>query len=301
MTTHDTPTPRGAVVVGVDGSPSSDQAIDWAVEEAARRKLPLHLLHVFVQDYPTMTIGIPPQVEDLKAVAQTIVTDAIHRVARLAPDLTVTAAVHSGSAAKYLIDASARADTVVVGTQGRRGLARVMLGSTAAQVAAHSVCPVVVVREAPPTASSMDRRVIVGVDGAGVAHDAVGYAFGQASSRGASLTVVHGWWLEYAGDVFAVPYTGGDHEELELSQRALVSEAIAGWSEKYPDVEVRQQIVRADPVELLTKDSAGADLVVVGSRGRGGFTGLLLGSVSRHVLQLAQCPVAVVRTRPVEH
>ncbi|MGN6302743.1 MAG: universal stress protein [Angustibacter sp.] len=296
MTVHATPTPRGAVVVGVDGSPSSDLAIDWAVDEATRRKLPLHLIHVFVQDYPTMTIGIPPVLDDLRAVAQTVINDAVARANRLGPNLSVTAAVHSGSAAKFLIDASTRADTVVVGTAGRRGMTRLVLGSTAAQVAAHSQSPVVVVRQAPPAAQSADRRVIVGVDGAGVSHDAVGYAFGQASSRGASLTVVHGWWLEYAGDVFAVPYTGGEHEELEMSQRALVSEAIAGWSEKYPDVEVRQQIVRAEPVELLTKDSAGADLLVVGSRGRGGFSGLLLGSVSRHVLQLAECPVAVVRT-----
>jgi nucleotide-binding universal stress UspA family protein len=301
MTIHDTATPRGAVVVGVDGSPTSDLAIDWAVEEAARRKLPLHLLHVFVQDYPTMTIGIPPAIDDLRALAQSVITEGIHRVGALSPDLRVTAAVHTGSAAKYLIDASTRADTVVVGTQGRRGLARAMLGSTAAQVATHSSCPVVVVRQPPPTAISTERRVIVGVDNAGVSHDAVGYAYGQASARGATLTVVHGWWLEYAGDVFAVPYTGGEHEELEMSQRALVAESIAGWSEKYPDVQVRQQIVRAEPVELLTKDSAGADLLVVGSRGRGGFTGLLLGSVSRHVLQLAQCPVAVVRTQPVEH
>ncbi len=300
MTVHDTLTPRGAVVVGVDGSPSSELAIDWAVDEAARRNLPLHLVHVFVQDYPTMTVGIPPAIDDLRGMAQTVINDAVARANRLGPDLSVTAAVHTGSAAKFLIDASTRADTVVVGTAGRRGMARVMLGSTAAQVAAHSQCPVVVVRQAPPAAMSADRRVIVGVDGAGVSHDAVGYAFGQASSRGASLTVVHGWWLEYAGDVFAVPYTGGEHEELEMSQRALVSEAIAGWSEKYPDVEVRQQIVRAEPVELLTKDSAGADLVVVGSRGRGGFSGLLLGSVSRHVLQLADCPVAVVRTRSHE-
>lgn len=297
MTVHDTLTPRGAVVVGVDGSPSSELAIDWAVDEATRRNLPLHLVHVFVQDYPTMTVGIPPALDDLRGMAQTVVNDAVARANRLGPELSVTAAVHTGSAAKFLIDASTRADTVVVGTAGRRGMARMMLGSTAAQVAAHSQCPVVVVRQAPPTAMSADRRVIVGVDGAGVSHDAVGYAFGQASSRGASLTVVHGWWLEYAGDVFAVPYTGGEHEELEMSQRALVSEAIAGWSEKYPDVEVRQQIVRAEPVELLTKDSAGADLLVVGSRGRGGFAGLLLGSVSRHVLQLADCPVAVVRTR----
>ncbi|HEX3004412.1 MAG TPA: universal stress protein [Angustibacter sp.] len=297
MTVHDTLTPRGAVVVGVDGSPSSELAIDWAVDEATRRNLPLHLVHVFVQDYPTMTVGIPPALDDLRGMAQTVVNDAVARANRLGPELSVTAAVHTGSAAKFLIDASTRADTVVVGTAGRRGMARMMLGSTAAQVAAHSQCPVVVVRHAPPTAMSADRRVIVGVDGAGVSHDAVGYAFGQASSRGASLTVVHGWWLEYAGDVFAVPYTGGEHEELEMSQRALVSEAIAGWSEKYPDVEVRQQIVRAEPVELLTKDSAGADLLVVGSRGRGGFAGLLLGSVSRHVLQLADCPVAVVRTR----
>jgi nucleotide-binding universal stress UspA family protein len=299
MSTYDTPTPHGAVVVGVDGSPSSDLAVDWAVEEADRRRLPLHLLHVFVQDYP-MTVGLPPRVEDLSTIAESVMADAAERVARLAPDLRVTAAVHGGSAAKNIIDASTRADTVVVGTRGRHGLARVLLGSTAGQVAAHGVCPVVVVRQTPPLARSVDRRVIVGVDGGGLAHDAVGYAFAQASSRGASLTVAHAWSLQYAGDALAVPYTSEVDEEVELSQRAMVAEAIAGWREKYPDVEVHQQIVRSAAVELLTKDSAGADLLVVGSRGRGGFAGLLLGSVSRHVLQLAECPVAVVHNRPVD-
>ena len=301
MTVHDTSTPRGAVVVGVDGSPSSDLALDWAVDEATRRRLPLHVVHVFVQDYPTMTIGIPPVLDDLRAVAHTVLNDAVARANRLGPQLQVTSALHTGSAAKFLIEASARADTVVVGTAGRRGLARAVLGSTAAQVAAHSQAPVVVVRQAAPTAVSADRRVVVGVDGAGGCHDAIGYAFAQASSRGASLTAAHGWWLEYAGDVFAVPYTEGEHEELETSQRALVSEAIAGWSEKYPDVEVHQQIVRAEPVGLLTRDSAGADLLVVGSRGRGGFAGLLLGSVSSACAEHAHCPVLVVHEKHERH
>lgn len=294
-------TPRGAVVVGYDGSAQSDLALAWGADEARRRRLPLHLVHAYVQDYPTMAVGAPPRVDDLHAIAQRLVTDAVHRAALLAPDVEISRALHTGSAAKHLVEASTRADTVVVGTQGRRGIARVLLGSTAAQVATHSACPVVVVRNPPSEAASADRRVVVGVDGAGVAHDAVGYAFAQASSRGASLTVAHGWWLEYAGDVFAVPFTGADNDELELSQRALVAEAIAGWAQKYPDVQVHQQIVRADAVELLTKDSDGAELLVVGSRGRGGFTGLLLGSVSRHVLQLAHCPVAVVRTHPEHH
>src|SRR6476469_9944597 len=124
------PVPRGAVVVGVDGSASSALAMDWAVEEAGRRRLPVHLLHVFVQDYPTMTIGIPPHMEDLRSAADDIVDDAVNRVASMAPGVTVTSSMATGSAAKHLIDASTRADTVVVGTHGRRGLTRLLLGST---------------------------------------------------------------------------------------------------------------------------------------------------------------------------
>ncbi len=284
----------GAVVIGVDGSQSGVLALEWGLAEATRRHLAVHLLHAFVQDYPTMAIAAPPPMRDLRGAAESVLHEATRRARHIAPDLTITGAVHTGSPARFLVEASRRADTVVVGTQGLRGLARAMLGSTAGQVAAHSHCPVVVVRESVQVAPHGE-QVVVGVDAGGFSREAVGYAYAQASARGTGLTVVHSWWLEYGGTELAGPPTGPDQGQVELGAQTVVAEAVAGWGQQYPDVQVERVVVHGDAVDVLVKESAGADLLVVGSRGRGGFSGLLLGSVSRHVLQLAQCPVAVVR------
>lgn len=289
--------PQGSIVVGIDGSRTGDRALDWALDDAARRKRPVHLVHAFVE-YPKITVEVTADVGDLRTYAESVVQEAVQRAAKLAPGVPVTTSVRAGSAARHLVEASEYADSVVVGTHGRHGLARVFLGSTASQVAAYAVCPVVVVRTATQAIGSTGGRVIVGVDGTKASRDAVGYAFGQAAARQASLTVVHSWWLEYDSDGLPIALTGAQEEEVTVKHRVAVSEAIAGWGQTYPDVEVDVHVVRADPLELLVEESADADLLVVGSRGRGGFTGLLLGSVSQHLLQLATCPVTVVRNDP---
>jgi nucleotide-binding universal stress UspA family protein len=281
-----------AVVVGVDGSACSDLAVDWALAEATRRGLAVHLLHSYVQDYPTVGMTSGGWL-DVRAIAQEVLAGAMARASAAAPTLHVTGEVNDGSAAHHLIEASTTADTVVVGTQGRRGLARVLLGSTASQVAAHARCPVAVVRVAERVASDHAPRVVVGVDAEGVSDDAVGVAFEAAAHRAAELLVVHSWWYGTEGVALAA-LSGPESETIEQEALRTVDLALTGWTAKFPDVPVRRTVVRGNALEMLESASADADLIVVGSRGRGGFTGLLLGSVSQHLLQVSRCPVLVV-------
>jgi nucleotide-binding universal stress UspA family protein len=191
---------------------------------------------------------------------------------------------------------------------GRRGLGRfaeLVVGSTSLHVATHGGCPVVVVplprRPETPVTGPEGGRVVVGVDGSPASVEAIGFAFDWASMHGVGLTAVHAWYSDYydqvGGKGGAIPLS----VEVELFQGdelRLLSEALAGWREKYPEVDVRQLVVHGHPAEALMDASVGARLVVVGSRGRGGFRSLLLGSVSHAVLHHATSPVAVVRPQP---
>lgn len=286
-------TMTGPVVVGVDGQPPSDRALDWAIAEAQRVKAPLHLVNA-----RTMPLR-GPSVESGFAVHTTesdeILGAATERVRALAPSLTVTIAAAYRNAAALLLEESRGATCLVVGAQGRSALGSVFLGSTSLDVAAHAPCPVVVVRELPHQLP--DRPgVVVGSDGSEVSEAAIAAGFEQADRLGLPLTVVHAWYLDSAGAGLAALETADLRQEVAEEESAVASEAVAGWSEKYPDVTVRQRTLRAHPVQALVDLSRGAELVVVGSRGRGGFAGLLLGSVSQGVLHHAHCPVMVVRS-----
>ena len=172
------------------------------------------------------------------------------------------------------------------------------MGSVSVQVAAHAHCPVVVVH-ALPTPAPEAAPVVVGVDGSDSSTDAIAYAYEQASSRGVGLTVVHAWWLgwpDYVEITSASAVWAIDWRAVAQEEEAVVAESLAGWQEKYPDVTVRRHSVRQLPVEALVDESRKACLVVVGTRGRGGFAGLLLGSVSQGVMHRAHCPVAIVHT-----
>ena len=290
---------RKAVVVGVDGSPGSDLALDWAVEEATRKGLPLRIIHSFFYGYPMTSIGLGYPIDDLSDLAIDVGATAVERARQTNPDLDITweQPVH-GRPAAALVSASETADTLVVGARGMSAVRGVLMGSVSVQVAAHAHCPVVVVHELP-TSAPATAPVVVGVDGSDSSTDAIAYAYEQASSRGVGLTVVHAWWLWWpayveissASSIWAVDWRAVAQEE-----EAVVAQSLAGWQEKYPDVTVRRQMARQLPVEALVDESRKACLVVVGSRGRGGFAGLLLGSVSQGVMHRAQCPVAIVHT-----
>ncbi|WP_037891651.1 universal stress protein, partial [Streptomyces viridochromogenes] len=179
------------------------------------------------------------------------------------------------------------------------GLSRfgtLLLGSTAGHLAAHAACPVLVVRGRPAPAGP----VLLAVDGSPAAHGAVEFAFAQASLHGTDLVALHAWSThterayDGPGDP---PFVTYDEDRLRDEEQRVLAEALGGLGERYPDVTVHRRLVRGRIRHTLIEASADAGLVVVGARGRGGFTGLLLGSVSQALLHHAHCPVAVVRTR----
>ncbi|MEO8517903.1 MAG: universal stress protein [Dermatophilaceae bacterium] len=287
------PVPRGTIVVGVDGSSTSDLALDWAVEEAERRALPLHIIHAFSYGYPMTDVGIDYAISGLRQLADQVRKDAVARARRAGPGLVITWSEPASRPAPALLEASETADTLVLGARGMSAARGVFIGSVSVQVAAHASCPVVIVHDTAGCTGA-DDPVVVGVDGSEVSGTAIAYAYEQASSRGVGLTVVHAWWLDNAEEAAAAAIWTVDWATFAKEEQALVAESLAGWEEKYPDVPVRRHSVRGLPVEALVRQSKDACLVVVGTRGRGGFGGLLLGSVSQGVMHRAQCPVAIV-------
>jgi len=226
--------------------------------------------------------------------SRSIVGAAAERARAAGPELDISTNTVHAQAASALIAASRHADTVVVGARGVGAIAEALLGSTSLQLAAYASCPVVVVRERL-TRPIGPRRVVVGVDGSDLSTDATGYAFEQASGRGLGLTVLHAWSANVYTSGVALTALSEPWRELAAEQERITSEAIAQWAATFPNVDVLIRVTQGRPADVLVDASAGAELVVVGSRGRGGFRGLLLGSVSRSVLHRAHCPVAVVR------
>ncbi len=285
----------GSIIVGLDGSTSSGWALEWAVAEAGRRRWPLALVHT-VDREPSSEPAPELDSTGSGAVNQDdpVLADALEVVHREAAGLPVQAVALHGSAAGLLVEASASAATIVLGAASHRAVSRAFVGSVSHQVATHAQCPVVVVRRRASEDGAGAGDVVLGLDGSESSMPATEFAFATASLRGLGLTVVHAWWREYLGGVLAHSPWEGDWSEVAEDLERMMVEALSGWSEKYPDVEVHRHLVRGHAVEMLVQESEGAALLVVGRRGHGGFPGLLLGSVSNGVLHHADCPVAVV-------
>jgi nucleotide-binding universal stress UspA family protein len=281
--------PPGSVVVGVDGSESSGWALQWGLEESRRRSLPLALVHSDDQEVATSPGHGGRVLEDAVGVAR-----------REGPDVQATAHHRVGHAAGLLVQASTTAATVVLGAGARAGVTRAVLGSVSHQVATHGHCPVVIVRHRASEDGAGAGQVVLALDDSESSTPAVDYAFAAASRQRLGLTAVHAWWREYLGGVLAYSPWEGDWSEVAQELEQMMERTLAGWCEKYPDVPVHRHLVRGHAVQMLVQESEGAALLVVGSRGRGGFPGLLLGSVSNGLLQHADCPVAVVRQLPAE-
>jgi len=282
------------IVVGVDGSAASDAALDWAMEEAASDDRPLRLVTAYSFSMADTAPVATPIWEDLQRAAETTVAAAAARVRAKAPTVEVITDVRRGAASAAILDAAKDAVVVVVGSRGHRPLREALLGSTARQVATHAPCPTVVVRHLPDRAPVSPGRVVVGTDGSPTSQDALAYAFDQADVRGCELIVVRAWSLDLSGEG-QIELASTTTEQLEDAYQAGLADEVAGLAERYRHVVVHQVVVRDEPAAALARLSAGAELLIVGSRGRGGFRSLLLGSVGHRVLQLAECPVVVVR------
>lgn len=281
------------VVAGVDGSDIALRAVRWGASEARRRRAPLHLVLAFteVADYLVGHPGLGRRTREVLLERAGTCLGAAAAIARQQePGIGVEERLVIGFPTRVLADESRRAQLVVV---GERGLGRVLAafaGSVAVSVAAHAMCPVVVVRG--PERGGDDRRpVVVGVDGAPAGEAAIAFAFAAAADRRVPLVAVHTW----VDPVLDPTRAAGLPDAVELQERRLLAERLAGWSAKYPDVPVQQVVSTDRPAHELLARSEIAQLVVVGSRGHGDLAGLLLGSVSNAVLHGAACPVAIVR------
>jgi nucleotide-binding universal stress UspA family protein len=299
MTTTDAAGRPGQVVVGVDGSDASLRAALWAAERAAggngHHRVPLRLVHSYFQPYlyyPPFAVSTTVDNELLATARREL--DAVTAAVRSArPDVEVHSVMRTGHPVTTLLAESADARMLVLGARGRHGFEALLLGSVVTPVVSHARCPVAVVR--PIAHDRADGPVVVGVDGSPVSEAALALAFDEASARRTGLVAVHAWSDRAEEWMFPVVFDADGLHVAEEDERRLLAERLAGWQEKYPDVAVERAVVRQRPAPALLERAAGAQLLVVGSRGRGGFTGLLLGSTSQAVLHHAPCPVIVVR------
>ncbi|MEU8677747.1 universal stress protein [Streptomyces sp. NPDC048560] len=283
------PAVRNGILVGVDPREQSVPALSWAVEEAARRRIPLRLVVAIPPTRDTHHVDTLPHYRALKAQGEGALAAAAGVVTGMRPEVPVGTELLDGVPAAVLCRAAAQARMVVVGS---RRLSRpeeiISASSVAVPVSARADCPVVVVARPEPTGRSGSPHLVVGVDGSDTSRAAVAFAAEEASVRGASVHAVAVWHrpIVHLGDEAAAV------EEL----RRVLSETVAGWGETYPDVEVTQEVLRGHPVEKLATASAEAQAVVVGRRGHGGYSGMRLGSVVHGLLHRAQCPVITVPT-----
>ncbi|MEJ3653277.1 universal stress protein [Actinomycetes bacterium KLBMP 9759] len=289
--------PQLPVVVGVDGSDEALTAARWAAREAALRGAALRVVHAYgwlpVDEADQLTLT-----DDVYAVlaraARARLATAVATARDEAPGVSVDGVLMPDYAVPRLVEETGAAQLVVVGHGRQRGLTGVLAGSTALSVSTHARCPVVVVRgdQALPSGSAADRPVVVGVDGSPLSEAAIPFAFEAAALRGAPLVAVH-TWADTSADLSVWPLI--DWAAVEVEEQALLAERLAGWSAKFPDITVRRVVRRDRPAAALLEVAAAAQLVVVGSRGRGGFRGLLLGSVGTALIHHGPCPVAIVR------
>lgn len=236
----------------------------------------------------------PGYLEWQQSEGQELLDAAIATALEAAPDLEVTTEMVSGPPIPTLVEQSKYAEMLVVGCRGRGALARRLLGSVSSGLVHHAFGPIAVIRDEDPLIPHPAQApVVVGVDGSPASVDAVEIAFEEASLRGVDLLAVHAW-----SDDAIFEFPGTDWSTLQSMGEETLAERLAGWQERYPDVLVRRLVVTDRPAHQLVEQSESAQLVVVGSRGRGGFAGMLLGSVSASVVQAAKVPVIVARSRP---
>lgn len=289
---------ENSVVVGVDGSDASIGAVAYAANTAAKRRIQLVVVTTYSMPAALFAEGmVPPQpvYDELEKECMPIIDRAVETARKISPDLQVSHAVVEGNPAQVLIDYSRSAKVVVLGSRGLGGIKGMVLGSVSAAVASHAYCPVVVTRE---DTDDLDQSgpVVVGIDGSEISAKATEWAFAEASARNTRLVAVHTWMdPQVQAAAAGIALTEDDWQQLEEQQMQTLAERLAGFSSRYPDVTVERVVTRDRAVRALVEQSEGAQLVVVGSHGRGGFTGMVLGSTSRALLQASPCPVMVVR------
>ncbi|MGK4585284.1 universal stress protein [Kitasatospora sp. HPMI-4] len=279
------------VIVGFDGSERSLRALIWAANDAALRGCPLYIVHVLPSWEMDFPFHPPGRWQSASRRGAAILSEAEAMARESHPDLEVGCQQLSGSPSEVLCSVSEQAHSVVLGARGEGGLGNLLFGSIGLQVAGHAAGPVVVVGQL----TTGHHRVVVGTDGSPHSVSAMEFAFDEASLRGSKVRVLRAWQMPVPAEA---PERQPDPGEVEAEQRREVEEQLADLHKRYPDVEIETELIRGKAAPALIRASDRADLAVVGSRGRGGFHGLALGSVSHALLHYGTCPIAVVRPRP---
>jgi nucleotide-binding universal stress UspA family protein len=281
------------IIVGADGTESSKAAVRWAAREAHRLHLPLRVTHAFDWEWREARYDMSNDYFDqARKIAEGITATAVFEARAVAPDLEISGDPVIGNAVPRLLAGSGNCSLMVLGSRGRGGFGSLLLGSVSQRVATHARCSAVVVRG---RGDRTDGPVVAGLDDSPAGDEVLETAFEMAAGRESVLKVVRSYlpplplWMSSV-HAFDPPTPAADAEE-----RALVEEQLAPWRAKYPDVPVEVVLTHEGAASVLVAASADAQLVIVGSRGRGVITGTLLGSTGLELLHHAECPVYLVR------
>ncbi|AEG82621.1 hypothetical protein CULC22_02251 [Corynebacterium ulcerans BR-AD22] len=293
-------TAENIVVVAVDGSEASNNAVRWAANTANKRGVPLRLAASYTMPQFLYAEGmVPPQelFDELQTETMETVEAARTIAHEVAPDIKIGYTIAEGSPIDMLLEMSSDVTMIVMGSRGLGGLSGMVMGSVSAAVVSHAKCPVVVVREDNQvTDTNKYGPVVVGVDGSEVSQRATEFAFEEAQARGAKLVAIHTWMdMQVQASLAGLAAAQQEWNVIEDEQTQLLHDRIQPLLERFPDVDVDMVITRDRPIRALEDSAKDAQLLVVGSHGRGGFRGMLLGSTSRALLQSAPCPMVVVR------
>ncbi|OLZ69002.1 universal stress protein [Streptomyces sp. IMTB 2501] len=283
------------LIVGVDGSDSSLAAVDWAVDEAARHGLALHLVHASLWEtyegaQPSFSTDRPAG----EVMAEHIVASCLERAQRRNPEVKVSGRAVPEDAVSALLRAGPDAFALVTGSRGRGEVAGMLLGSVSLSVAARAVCPVIVIRGAEPNCQGSFGQVVVGVGDPTGGAGAVRFAVREAEVRGCALTAVRAWRNPVQEPVDHMLIADDAARLREERASTALEEALRETVGEHPRVDVRRRPLEGPAHRVLLEASAEADLIVVGAQRRHGRFGLQLGRVAHALLHHSQCPVAVV-------
>ncbi|AJF63744.1 universal stress protein [Streptomyces vietnamensis] len=283
------------IVAGVDGSPESLAAADWAAREALHRGLPLRLAHAWRWEPLDIPLAQDPETQQRAAYA--LLREAEAAIAERHPGLALTTELLPDTPVTALLGAEDRAELLVIGSRGHGAVTGFLLGSYGQQIIAGATRPVVAVRSRDgEQAEPPSGYVLVGQHGSPEdSAAALGFAFGTAAARGAAVRAVRAWSLPalYAYSPASMRLADEAGGLVPYEEKAL-REALVPWRERYPDVPVTEHVELGSAGQVLLSGSGGAQLLVVGRRARRGAVGPRIGSVAHAALHLAPCPVAVI-------